>query len=250
MFTNVTVRSVRGIIWSIVASGILAIALGYATPAGSAQGAVLTRTQLSTRSSKPKPPSTKQIESELNKLATSAGGESKATFSVTYDYKSAGSTGEVTLKQMGGDESFSTGTSEILYNGKKTYYCSLSAVLTTCIKYGSATTSPLGATMGIYESGVYVEAMKSWASLVESRVSGYHASFANKTIAGQASTCVTWSYKGNNETYCVTDHGVLASVSGSTSSGSTFSFTLAKFSPTVASSAFMLPKGAKVISEP
>jgi hypothetical protein len=248
MSMNESVQSNRRIAWSVGRPGFLALALGLALSATSVAGAVPTK-ELA-HSSKPKPPSTKQIESELNKLATSAKGESKATFSVTYDFKNAGSSGEVTLKQMGGDESFSTGTSEILYNGKHTYYCSLSTVLTTCIKYTSATTSPLGATMGIYESGAYVEAMKSWASLIESRVSGYHVSFANKTIAGQPSTCVTWSYKGNNETYCVTDHDVLASVSGSTSSGSTFSFTLAKFSATIASSAFNLPKGAKVISEP
>ncbi len=250
MSTNESMQSSRRIPWSIAGSGFLAFALGLALSATSVAGAVPTSAQESTHSSKPKPPNTKQIETELNKLATSAGGESKATFSVTYDFKNAGSTGEVTLKQMGGDELFSTGTGEILYNGKQTYYCSLSTALTTCIKYGSATTSPLGATMGIYESGVYVDAMKSWAGLVESRVAGYHVSFTNKTIAGQPSTCVTWSYKGNNETYCVTDHGVLASVGGSTANGSTFSFTLAKFSSTVASSAFTLPKDAKVISEP
>jgi hypothetical protein len=249
MFTKAPGRSPRAIAIS-TASGILAVPIVCALAAANSAGAVTARTQESARSSKPKPPTTKQIESELSKLASSAGTESKATFNITYAYKNSGSTGEVTLEQMGSDESFSTGTGEILYNGKTTYYCSLSAALKTCIKYGSATLSPLGATMGIYESGAYVDAMKSWATLVESRISGYNVSFSNKTIAGQPSSCVTWSYKGNNETYCVTDHGVLASVSGSTAKGSNFSFTLTKYSSTVASSAFQLPKGAKVVSIP
>lgn len=250
MFSNVSKRSARRIAWPIVASGILTIVLGCAFAGASASGAVAMRAWMSTRSSKPKPPSTKQIESELSKLASSAGSESKATFSLTYEYKNSGSSGTVTLEQMPPDETFSTGTGEILYNGKTTYYCSLSAALKTCIKYGSATVSPLGAMMGIYESGVYVNAMKSWAGLVESRISGYHVSFSNTTVAGQPSSCVTWSYKGNTATYCVTDHGVLASVNGSTSKGSTFSFTLKSFSSKVASSAFQLPTGAKVVSVP
>jgi hypothetical protein len=246
MITNMS----RGIALSIAASAMLAFAFACALPAASASGAVPTSARVSTHSSKPKPPSTKQIESDLSKLASSAGTESKATFDITYEYKNSGSSGTVTLEQMPPDEAFITGTGEILYNGKKTYYCSLSTALKTCISYGSATASPLGATMGIYESGTYVEAMKSWAGLVESRVAGYHASFSNKTIAGQPSTCVTWSYKGNNETYCVTGHGVLASVSGATAKGSTFSFTLTNFSSKVASSTFQLPKDAKVISVP
>lgn len=250
MDSNASVRWSRRIVPTIAASGILTLTFGYALPAATASGADMARATVSAHSSTPKPPTPRQIETELNKLSSSAGSESKATFNLTYQYKNATSTGAVTLKQMGTDESFTIGTGEILFNGKKTYYCSLSTAVKTCISYGSATASPLGATMGIYESGVYVKAMQSWESLVASRVAGYHASFSNKTIAGQPSTCITWIYKGNSETYCVTDHGVLASVSETTGKGATFSFTLTNYSSKVSSSAFQLPQGAKVVSVP
>lgn len=249
MFGNVSVRSSRGVARSIAASGILAIAFGYVL-AANASGAAPTSTQAATPSSKPKPPSNKQIESELNKLASSAGSESKATFELTYEWKNPTSSGEVTLAQKPPDQYFNIGTGEILYNGKTTYYCSLSTAVKTCISYKTATASPLGVTMGVYESSAYVDAMKSWAGLVASKIAGYHATFSTKTIDGQSSTCVDWSYKGASDTYCVTDKGVLAYVAGTSTSGGTFTFTLTKFSSTVASSTFALPKSAKIVSIP
>jgi hypothetical protein len=234
----------------MAATGILAVALGCAIPASIASAAVRAGVRESAPSSKPKPPTTKQIESDLNKLESSAGAESKATFDLTYDYKNASSSGVVTLAQKPPDEVFDISSGELLYNGKTTYYCSLATAEKTCISYKSANESPLGVTMGIYESGAYVEAMKTWAGLVESRIPGYQVSFSSKTIDGQPSSCVDWTYKGASDTYCVTDKGVLAYVAGKTANGETFTFTLAKFSSTVAKSTFALPKSAKVISVP
>jgi hypothetical protein len=250
MFKIMSMRPSRRVAWLIATSAILGFAFACALPAGGVAGAALTRTQTRSPLSKPKPPTTKQIESELGKLATTAGSESKATFELTYQYKNATSTGEVTLAQKPPDQAFDIGSGEVLYNGKTTYYCSLSTAVKTCISYKSSKESPLGVTMGLYESGAYVNAMKSWAGLIESRIAGYHVSFSDKTIDGQASTCVAWSYKGASDTYCVTDRGVLASVSGKSANGTTFSFKLTKFSSTVASSTFQIPKSAKIISVP
>jgi hypothetical protein len=246
---NQSIRiSGRGVA-SITAAVVLAITFGVAIPATGAWASVRVQSTRSISSSKPKPPTTKQIESELGKLASSAGAESKATFDLTYEYKNSTSSGKVTLAQKPPDQVFDIGSGELLYNGKTTYYCSLASAVKTCISYKSSKESPLGVTMGIYESSAYVDAMKTWAGLVESKIAGYHVSFSSKTIDGQPSSCVDWSYKGASDTYCVTDKGVLAYVAGTSASG-TFTFTLTKFSSSVSSSTFSLPKSAKIISVP
>jgi hypothetical protein len=184
-------------------------------------------------------------ESTLNGIAASAQNESKATFKLTYTSQSSGqSPTQVTLEQRPPKQLFLTSSGEILFDGKKTYYCSTSKPV-TCISYGSANESPLGALIGVYSTSTYIEAMKGWESLIAARIGGYHISFSNKTFAGQKSVCVTWSYHGSSAQYCVTDKGILAYVGSSSSS-----FKLTSYSGSAAASDFKLPKGATMTKLP
>lgn len=244
MFKTSTVRRSRSISWALALVACLcSLGLAVAIPAGAASKSALPR------STKPKPPTRKQTQTELQRLATAAGTETKATFDLTYAYKNGTTSGSVTLEQKPPDEAFITGAAEILYNGKKTYYCSHVASQTTCFSYGSTTASPLGATMRIYQGSTYITAMKAWESELGAGITGYRASFSSAKFAGQSAQCVTWNYKSESAKYCVTNGGILAFV-GSTSNGRSFSFYLTKISTSVTSSSFSPPPGAKLYSVP
>jgi hypothetical protein len=215
------------------------------TPAGGVSRAVIPG-----RSTKPTiPPNKKTTQTKLEQIASSAQSESKATFKLTYSWKESTTSGEVTLEQKPPDQAFSTGAGKVVSNGQKTYYCSTASSPVICVKYGSATSSPLGSVLRVYSSAFYVSEIKDWQNLVTAGISGYKASFSTATFAGQPSQCVSWSYKSENAKYCVTDKGILAFVGG-TSSSKTYTFTLTNFSTNVSTSDFSVPKGAKIVSVP
>ncbi|HMK98416.1 MAG TPA: hypothetical protein VK425_12765 [Acidimicrobiales bacterium] len=195
-------------------------------------------------------PASSNPGTQLQQIAASAKGESKATFKLTYTSKSSGSSAsQVTLEQKPPDQLFRSGTGEVLYNGKKTYYCSTEGPAPTCLVYGAPGQSPLASMMEIYSAAPYVTIMQGWGELIAARVLGYRISFSRASFAGQHSECVTWSYHGSMTEYCVTDKGILAYVGGS-GSGSSSSFELTAYSGHVNRSDFNLPQGAKIMSYP
>jgi hypothetical protein len=242
------VRRIREMTFPRVAIGALTLSVGWALPFAAQSGATSKHTHVAPRSTTPKPPTKKQIQYELNKLASEAGKEAKATFKITYVWKNSASSGSVTLEQKPPDEAFSTGTGKFIYNGKKTYYCTVSSSYSECITYASLSTNPLAGTMHVYDSSLYIDAMKGWETVVASGIAGYKVSFSSANFAGQPSECVNWSYKGISDKYCVTNNDLLAYTGGSTAAGQTFSFTLKSFTSSVSSSDFQPPKGAHVIN--
>jgi hypothetical protein len=181
----------------------------------------------------------------LKGIEAAAAAESKATFSITYTSTGPGSQTEFTIEQKLPDQLFKASTSEAIYNGKKTYYCSTSGKSTTCVPYGAIGSSPLEGLVEVYSAGTYVTVMQSWQTILAYNLAGAHISFTSATFAGQASQCVTWGYQGSNAKYCVTDKGILAYVGGGNKSSSS-NFELTSYSSNVNSSDFNLPKGAKI----
>jgi hypothetical protein len=184
--------------------------------------------------------------SKLKQIEAAAASESKATFAISYTSTGSGSSSTFTIEQKLPDQLFKTSSSEGIYNGHKTYYCSLGSGTDTCVAYGSIDESPLEGLVEVYSAGTYVTIMQSWESILAYSISGVHVSFTSATFAGQASQCVTWSYQGSNAKYCVTDKGILAYAGGGKKGSSSTSFELTSYSSKVNSSDFNLPKGAKI----
>ncbi len=188
--------------------------------------------------------------SRLQKIESAASREAKATFKLTYTSKGSDGTSSVTLEQKPPEQLFKSADGEVIFNGKKTYYCSTSGT-TTCLVYSVAGASPLGSMMEVYAAGTYVDVMRSWQGLIAEHILGYRVSFSRARFAGQPSECVTWAYQGDNVKYCVTDSGVLAYVgSWGKSAGGTTTFALTSYSPRVNSSDFSVPRGATISTLP
>ncbi len=183
--------------------------------------------------------------SKLKGIEAAAAAESKATFSITYTSTGSGSPTQFTIEQKLPDQLFKSSSSEVTYNGKKTYFCSASGKTTTCVVYGAIDSSPLEALVDVYSASTYITIMQSWQTVLAYGIAGVHISFTGGTFAGQASQCVTWSYQGSNAKYCVTDKGILAYVGGGSKSSSS-NFELTKYSSSVNSSDFNIPKNAKI----
>ncbi|HSZ38271.1 MAG TPA: hypothetical protein VK773_14345, partial [Acidimicrobiales bacterium] len=80
----------------------------------------------------------------------------------------------------------------------------------------------------------------------EARALGIKVTTSTQKIAGQNSTCLSATVRGQSGKYCVTNQGVLAYIGGAT--GSTFKMT--KYSSSPASSLFALPAGATTVTIP
>jgi hypothetical protein len=218
---------------------------GSATTTSSAGGATTTTSSGGGSSSSAK---LDQIESAISK-------ESSASFKLVYKTSGTGTPSTITIAQMPPKQSFmvSGGSSgsggEMIYDGKKTYYCSNSSGGTgpVCISYGSLSSTPLASIVDVYSGQTAVTALKSWQSELAAGITGYHQSFSSASFAGQSAQCVSWTYNGSTAKYCVTNSGILAYVGDQTSSGS-HSFQLESYSGSPSASEFQLPAGAKVES--
>jgi hypothetical protein len=221
----------------------VSLALGSLSgiPSSSAQVPKLAASATSIRSANGASPA-----SELKAIAAEAQKESKATFKLTYTTSGSGSAQAITLEQKPPDQLFKSGSSEVIYNGKTTYYCTTSGKTTQCQTFGSIGESPLAAIVGVYSASTYITIMQTWQTIVSMAIPGFKISFTNATFAGLASKCVSWSYQGSNAKYCVADIGVLAYVGGAGKGSSTSTFALTGYSSHVSGSDFSLPKGAKL----
>jgi hypothetical protein len=222
------------------------LGLLLATVAGPAQASALKATPLGAKIAF----GSSSADSRLKKIEAAASKESKATFKLTYTSKGSGSTSQMTIEQKPPQQLWKTSDGEMIFNGKKAYYCSTSGGV-TCVVYGSMSASPFAGMMGLYGASTYVQEMQGWQGLISEHIFGFHISFSRARFAGQASECVTWSYQGANTKYCVTNSGVLAYVgSWGKSSGGNSSFALTSFSSHVRGSDFSLPRGAKITTMP
>lgn len=186
---------------------------------------------------------------KLKSIEAAASKETSKTFSVTYR-ATAGGGSTVTIEQSPPNQLVKTAsngsTTEILYNGKKTYYCTLGSSKPTCETVSSANTSPLGSLLGLYDGSNTVSEIKDWQQEVAAGITGYHVTFTSASFGGQPSECVNWSYEGQSTKDCVANAGVLAYVGTSSSSV----LQLTSYSASAPVSDFSLPKGATITTIP
>ncbi len=207
-------------------------------------------------------------KSQLNALTNKINqAKNNVTYVAVYKSTSGGKTTTITLAQQKKKSNFSTSDGgSVISDGKNTYYCSSnsgnsgntgsssnsgssgntgnsgSTTTTTsavqCVK--SSGSNPLGTLQNTFGPAAVVSALNIAKQGVASKFLGIKVSSSSATFAGQPSTCITVSGRGQSGKYCVTNKGVLAYIGGSGSG----SFQLTQYSSKPPASLFTLPKGA------
>ena len=166
------------------------------------------------------------------------------TYLAEYKSVSSGQTTTVTIAQAPPKSIFSSSSGSVINTGKATFYCSNSSGKQSCLSVGGANPF-LGLESLFSPAGALAALGEAKQGLISSYL-GIKVNSSSQTIAGQSSTCVTVSVKGNGGKYCVTKSGIL-SYSGGTK-GSYFKLT--KYSSKPPSSLFALPAGATLTTLP
>jgi hypothetical protein len=192
----------------------------------------------------PGPSASAQIQS----LSAAVRTGQHATFKATYRAHNPGGTSEsVTVEQMPPRSVFSAGTSSVLDDGTRTYFCSPSGGSEQCVSeaVSGSGTSPLASITAVFDPATVLNEFRAAEAAVVAHSAGSRVAFSHATYAGLAATCVDVTHESTTVTYCVTNSGVLAYAS---TAGSTFELTA--FSSSPPASDFTLPAGATVITVP
>ena len=240
------------LVLALVVLGVLLVTHGKKTPQHAASS---TTTVAAQRAKKLSPAQQRTITAALGKMAAESKVVPRATFKLTYSaFDVPGSPSKISLEEMPPDRLFKALTSEVIVKGKKTYYCTTVRVV-SCHVTKSPAASPLGRLMAVYSPATYVATFQTLRAMVRSGAA-YHFSSSQRTIAGQLSACISWSYRYSSVNYCITKTGVLTNftISGLAPSGAisalTFSISLRSYSSQVTTADFALPRGAKVSAAP
>jgi hypothetical protein len=203
-----------------------------------------------------------QLENKLNQ-------GKKATYSATY-VSSDGST--VTISQQGGKSNFSSADgSSVINTGKKTYFCSKnsgnsgssgntgssgnsgnSGSTTTTTKAGGlqclteSGANPVAGLVNAFSPALLLNVLNQDKVSAEARALGIHVTESTQKIAGQNTTCLSATVRGQSGKYCVTNQGLLAYIGGT--GGATFKMT--KYSGSPSPSLFKLPANATTVTTP
>jgi len=161
------------------------------------------------------------------------------TYKATYAITAPNQNGTLVIERMPPSNSRIDATASgkqfaIISNASTTYVCQLSSTPPQCF---SGIQDPLASLEKLVNPDQIIPALQSAAASGSANVT-----FSTQTIAGMASTCATVN-SGQTGTFCVTNQGVLASVSASNGS-----ITLTGFTTAVPASDFAPPAGATVQS--
>jgi hypothetical protein len=222
--------------------------------------------------------SAKTISSQnLKALANELSRGKHLTYSLEYKSVSGGTTSTVSIAQAPPKTYFASGGTLILDTGKTTYYCtpntsgnsgsgnsgsgnsgnsgnSGAATTTTTSKPAGTgslqcVTEKAGGTFADFEDlfsdGTVLSTFDQAEESAVARALGIRLSASSASFAGQPSTCITVSRRGQTGKYCVTKQGLL-SYSGS---GKNY-FEMVKYSAHPAGSLFDLPAGATTVTIP
>jgi hypothetical protein len=209
--------------------------------------------------------------SQIQQLETKLNQGKKLTYSATY-VSSDGSS--VTISQQSGKSNFTASDgSSVINTGKKTYFCSKnsgnsgtsgsSGTTGSTGNTGSTTTttkaaagglqcatesgaSPLAGIVNLFSPALLLNVLNEDKVSAEARALGIHVTTSTQKFAGQNSTCISATVRGQSGKYCVTNQGLLAYVGGT--GGSTFKMT--KYSSNPSPSLFKLPANATTVTIP
>lgn len=163
------------------------------------------------------------------------------TYKATYSLSAPGESGTFVVERMPpSNNRFDVSTSgqqlAIISRSATTYVCDLSKVPPACV---SGITDPLASLEKLVDPAQIIPNLQQAAAAGTT-----HVTFSSQTVYGMPSTCaaITSPHQG---TFCVTDQGLLASVSASTGS-----ITLTGYTTSVSASDFAPPAGATIDSVP
>ncbi|HXY26696.1 MAG TPA: hypothetical protein VEH82_00270 [Acidimicrobiales bacterium] len=211
------------------------------------------------------PASAKQSPFNAKALKNSINRTKNLTYEAQYSSVSSGQTETVTVAQSPPKSAFVTSSGSVVNNGKATYYCgsgsgssgnsgnsgnsgsgnsgSASSSKVSCVS--TSMSNPLLGLEETFSPQVVINALRTTVSGIIARALGVKVAYSSATYAGQPSSCMTISRRGQSVKYCVTKQGIL-SYSGT---GSAY-LELSKFSTSPPASLFQLPAGATVSTLP
>jgi hypothetical protein len=225
------------------------------------------------------PASAKSIN--LKGLSNNINKAKHLTYYVQYKEVNGGTTSTVTIAQSPPKSYFGTSDSAVINNGKTTYYCTTntsgnsgstgstgstgttgssgnsgnsgatstsSTTKTSSMQCYSekGSTNPLLGLEGVFGTGAVLSVFSEAEQSAVAKALGIKVTQSSAKYAGQPSTCVTISRKGQGGKYCVTNKGLLAYTS--TSKGNYFQMT--KYSAKPPASLYKLPANATILSIP
>lgn len=183
-----------------------------------------------------------------------------ATLTYTAEYRATG--GEtMTLVQQPPKSAYLAKSGKLIFTGDTTYLCGEENGVMTCQKSNNTSTdntANAGIISGIAGPGFVTPQIALALILAAAVVPGAKVTKSEKKIAGQNSLCATASGLDaaadpsdtdapKDFTVCVTDAGVLASFSGTSTNGETVALEMTSFKESADPSAFEPPAGAKIV---
>jgi hypothetical protein len=161
------------------------------------------------------------------------------TYKATYSLAASNQNGTLVIERMPPNNNLIEATVSgkqfaIIANVTTTYVCDLSRTPAQCF---SGIADPLTSLEKLVNPDQIIPALQRAAATGTKNVT-----FSSQSVAGLASTCATIT-SGQSGTFCVTDQGVLASVSAANGS-----ITLTGYTTAVLASDFTPPAGATVQS--
>jgi hypothetical protein len=179
----------------------------------------------------------------LKALTNSINRAKSLTYVATYASVNGGLSTVVTIAQSPPKSNFSTSAGSVINDGQKTYYCATGGKQ-QCLSVSGA--NPLLGLEDLFSPQLALSAFAEAKRGLMSRLLAIMVSSSSATYAGQPSTCVTVTVRGEGGKYCVTRQGIL-SYSGSSP---TSYVELTRFSSSPPSSLFTPPSGAATFTLP
>lgn len=168
----------------------------------------------------------------------------------------------VTLVQQPPNTAFVGKDSRFIFTSEALFLCSTDQAVLTCQKSPNSSstmgTSDSGLAAGIGGPGFITPELALGLILAASIIPGASVTQSDMTIAGQSSKCATATGLENAATpgetdipkeftACVTDSGILASFSGTSTTGEKTSIELKSYADTADATLFAPPPGAKIV---
>ncbi len=181
----------------------------------------------------------------IDSLTASLKKGEQATYLATYLQTTGGSSQNWTVAQAPPKSRFTTPDGSVIDTGSQTLFCSTSSGSTTCV--ATSGSSPLASLTALFDPRSVISVLDTFAGRVASRIAGISVTQSSKTIAGQASQCVSISSGGSSAgTWCANSAGVVTEVQASTGGG----LTMTAYTTDVPGSTFEVPAGATVQTIP
>ncbi|HEX6870539.1 MAG TPA: hypothetical protein VF163_05525 [Micromonosporaceae bacterium] len=195
----------------------------------------------------------------LSDFADRLGKASKLTY--TAEYKTS-SGDKVTMVQQPPNSAFLGKSGRFIFTADSMYLCSTEQKALTCqkspIQGANAGAANAGLVAGVTGPGFITPELALGLIAAAAFVPGAKVEQSEKTIAGEDSLCATASgleaaaSPGDKDapkdfSVCVTEAGILASFSGTSTTGEKVSIELTKYSTSADASAFEPPAGAKIV---